>query len=184
MLVTLMLGQTRKHCHMTLLHKRKICFLMFLWHKMRVAKLVWQNLTTFSCCCRCWLLVRKIKAKMDVKRKVVVAVLLLEGLNDEEEKKKTSCQLRQYYGTRANGLGWLYERACHRRHTSFTWKCLKVKIKATRLLYELPDCLVSSLCYHGSLKQPLRIRLSMEFINIELNLLTTSCQTRKHCHTT
>ena len=48
----------------------------------------------------------------------------------------------------------------------------------------VPDCLVSSLCYHGSLKRPLRIRLRMEVIDIELNCLTTSCQTRKHCHTT
>ena len=46
---------------------------------------------------------RKIKAKMEVKRKAVVAVLLLEGLNDEEEKKKTSCK-EISYGVRANGL--------------------------------------------------------------------------------
>ena len=109
---------------------------------------------------------------MEVKRKAAVAVLLLEGRNEEFLQSKTS------YGTRANGL---YERACHRRHI---WKCLKVKIKAPLLLCGLPDCLASSLCYHRSLKQPLRIRLLMEFMDIELNCLTTSCQTWKHCHTT
>jgi len=39
--------------------------------------------------------VQKIKPKMEVKRKTVVAVLLAEGLNDEEEKNKRSWEVRQ-----------------------------------------------------------------------------------------
>ena len=88
-------------------------------------------------------------------------------------------------GRGTSSFTWFCKGTCHGRHTSkSTWKCLKEKLKAPQLLCELPDCVVSSLCYHASIKQPLRIRLRMEFINIELNCLTTSCQTRKHCHTT
>ena len=57
---------------------------------MRVAKL----------CCLLLLLslvviVAKIKADMEVKRKAVLAILLLEGLNNEEKKTKRSCKVRQ-----------------------------------------------------------------------------------------
>ena len=37
---------------------------------------------------------RKIKAKVEVKRKAVVADLVLEGLNGEEENMKRSCKVR------------------------------------------------------------------------------------------
>ena len=57
---------------------------------MRVAKL----------CCLLLLLsllviVAKIKAEVEVKRKAVLAILLLEGLNNEEKKTKRSCKVRQ-----------------------------------------------------------------------------------------
>ena len=46
-------------------------------------------------------------------------------------------------------------------------------MQGPRLQRELPDYLVSSLRFLGSLKQPLRIRLRIELIKIAVNCLAT-----------
>ena len=76
---------------MTLLHKQK----MFSHVSVTRNEVGETCLTEFCCWYRCRLLLRKIEAEMEVKRKAVVAVLLLEGLNDEEKKAKRSCKVRR-----------------------------------------------------------------------------------------
>ena len=59
----------------------------------------------------------KIKTTMEVRQKAVAAILLLEAMNDEETKEKSSYKVRKWVGEGATGFIYCGEGTCHRRHT-------------------------------------------------------------------
>ena len=62
----------------------------------------------------------KIKTKIEVRQKAVAAILLLEAINDEEEKAKTSYKVRKCLRKEgANGYIKFGEGTCLRRHAGF-----------------------------------------------------------------